>query len=58
MVSAEKAIEASLMVGEASERRGWLWPEPLMHSRVNMVRSKRKVVSVVQMRKETKGLAA
>jgi hypothetical protein len=58
MLSAEKAVEASLMVDEAGERRGWLWPESLMHSRVKMERSKRKVVSVVQMRKEAKGLAA
>jgi hypothetical protein len=55
--STEKAVEASLMVGETGERRGWLSQESLMHSRVKMLRSKREVVSVVQMRKEAKGLA-
>ena len=42
------------MVGEAGERKGWLSRESLMHSRVKMLRSKREVVSVAQMRKEAK----
>ena len=58
MLSAEKAVDASLMVSDAGERRGWLGPESLMHSRVKMERSKREVVSVIQMWKEAKGLAA
>ena len=52
--SAEKAVDASLMVGEPGETKGWTWPEYLMHSRVKMVRSKREVVSVAEMWKEAK----
>ncbi len=57
MENAERWEDASLSVGEAVGTRDLRWPEELMHSSVNMDISKWEELSVVQTRKENKGLA-
>jgi len=57
MESAERDEDASLRIGEAGETRDLRWHEQSIHSSVNRDGSKWEVASVVQTRKEDKGLA-
>ena len=57
-LSVVKTVDVLLIVDKVGERGPWLGMESLIHSRVKKLISKRDAVSVVQMRKEAKGLAA